>query len=169
MKRGVRTHGHSALGVLLLVALVGFGVSSCGSTRGDKDTGDPATATADVSSRSSSQKTPAPVAGGAAHGVAEASGTQTAGAPPAPPGPTATVVGTAVDAASGERLAGVRVLGPDGLETRTDASGRFELAGLPLGWRGPLLAEGPGGLKASLRLRPLTAGRLEVVVRLSDL
>jgi hypothetical protein len=107
-------------------------------------------------------------ASSAAHQSGEAAGTQGAGAPAAPVGPTATLVGTALEAASGQRLAGVVLHGPDGMQTRSDESGRFEFAGLPLGWRGPLIAEGPDGLRTELRLRPLGPGRLEVVLRLAE-
>jgi len=76
----------------------------------------------------------------------------------------AIVRGTAVDASSGRPLAGVRIEGPGGLVDTSDPDGRFELAGLPLGVSGELVARTDDGRTGRNKLRPLTAGALEVVV-----
>ncbi len=73
------------------------------------------------------------------------------------------VVGTVIEAASGAPVAGATILGPDGSETVTDEAGRFRLKGLPPGASGDLKASA-GLLEGSVRLRPLTGGRLEVVL-----
>jgi hypothetical protein len=79
--------------------------------------------------------------------------------------PTASVTGTVVEAATGEPIAGVDVTGPGGARARTDKRGRFVLAGLAAGSRGPLVAELADGRRGEVRLLPLAAGRrLEVVV-----
>lgn len=79
----------------------------------------------------------------------------------------ASVVGTALDARNAQPLGGVLVRAPGGAQARTSADGRFELGGLPLGAQGELEAEGEHGLRASVRLRPLRPGRLEVVLHLA--
>lgn len=76
------------------------------------------------------------------------------------------VVGTTLDGATGERLAGALVRGPDGSEVVSDAEGRFVLEGMPLGTAGPLEATAEGGLVGRNQLQPLGGGRLEVVLRL---
>jgi hypothetical protein len=73
------------------------------------------------------------------------------------------VLGTVVDAASGEPLAGAHVVAPDGSATTTGPDGRFLLKGLPRGTAGDLVATA-GQRKGSVRLRPVSGGRLEVVV-----
>jgi hypothetical protein len=80
------------------------------------------------------------------------------------PGRGATVFGTAIEAATGLPLAGVRVEGPGGATATTDASGRFELRGLAPGAAGLLRATTEAGLGGENRLRPLDEGRLEVVI-----
>jgi hypothetical protein len=92
-----------------------------------------------------------PVPGAAAHA-----------APPEPP----LVSGTVLDGRSGEPLSGALVLAPDGSETRSGDGGRFELRGLQPGLAGELVGTTEGGLQGRIRLRPLAAGRLEVVLRL---
>jgi len=79
----------------------------------------------------------------------------------------ASVVGTVLDARSAKPLSGVLVRAPGGAQARTRSDGRFELSGLPLGAQGDLEAEGEGGSRARLRLRPLRPGRLEVVLHLA--
>ena len=78
------------------------------------------------------------------------------------------VVGTVIEAATAEPVGGARVEGPGGFVATTDEDGRFELSGLALGAAGELVAsletEGGGRLQGLNRLRPLRAGRLEVVI-----
>ena len=74
------------------------------------------------------------------------------------------VVGTAIEASSGEPLAGVRIEGPGGSQAVSDADGRFVLRGLVVGMEGELRGTAAGGLVGVNRLRPLKAGELEVVL-----
>ena len=78
----------------------------------------------------------------------------------------ATVSGSVVDAENGEAVAGVRVEGPRALHASSDAHGRFELEGLVEGDSGSVVAHAKDGRKASIELRPLAPGRLEIVLRL---
>jgi hypothetical protein len=73
------------------------------------------------------------------------------------------VFGTVVDAASGAPVAGARVVAPDGTEATTGADGRFRLKGVAAGTAGDLVATA-GPLRGAVRLRPVSGGRLEVVV-----
>ena len=73
------------------------------------------------------------------------------------------IVGTVVEASSGEPVAGARVVAPDGTAAVTDAEGRFLLKGLALGTAGDLVATA-GGRRGAVRLRPVSEGRLEVVL-----
>lgn len=79
---------------------------------------------------------------------------------------SAVVVGTVQDAATGQPAADVRVEGPDGHSARTDERGRFTLTGLTVGTEGDLVAKAEDGRTATIRLRRLTAQRLEVVLQL---
>jgi hypothetical protein len=89
--------------------------------------------------------------------------------PPAPfvsrEGPPV-LAGTAIDAASGRPLAGVILTLPDGTSGVSDANGRFELTGMPIGLAGMLVARHESGLEGHNKLLPLAGGRLEIVVRL---
>lgn len=76
------------------------------------------------------------------------------------------VFGTVVEAASGRALAGVEVKGPGGHRTWSDTEGRFRLEGFQVGVSGTLEASSASGLVGENRLRPLTGGELEVVIRL---
>ncbi|MBI5434668.1 MAG: carboxypeptidase regulatory-like domain-containing protein [Planctomycetes bacterium] len=76
------------------------------------------------------------------------------------------VRGTVLDAESGEPLADATVTAPDGSETRSDASGRFEFVDLAEELSGPLRAASADGRSAENPLRPLRRGVLEVVLRL---
>jgi len=78
----------------------------------------------------------------------------------------AVVTGTVLDAASGEPIAEARVEGPGGAHTTTDRHGRFELR-LAAGTSGELRAAASAERSARVVLRPLEAGRLEVVLRAS--
>ena len=77
-----------------------------------------------------------------------------------------TIAGTLLDAASGEPVANVTVRGPRSSTSRSDERGRFELRGLAVGDEGDVNAEASDGRKASLRVRPLRGGTLEVVLNL---
>jgi hypothetical protein len=76
------------------------------------------------------------------------------------------VSGVAILAATGKPLAGVTLTLPDGTTAVSDEAGRFELAGMEPGLEGVLEARSKDGLVGENRLLPLSAGRLEVVVRL---
>lgn len=80
-------------------------------------------------------------------------------------GPTM-VIGTVIDASTGEPLSGVEILGPDGSSTRSGADGRFALKGMAPGTSGRLLASAGDGREGAVTLRPLAGGApLEVVLR----
>jgi hypothetical protein len=79
----------------------------------------------------------------------------------------AIVVGTCLDAETGEKLSGVKIEGPGGTSTVSKRDGRFELRGLRAGQSGTLVAVLPDGRRADLMLRPLAAGTLEVVCQLA--
>ncbi|MBL8857483.1 MAG: hypothetical protein JNL28_03130 [Planctomycetes bacterium] len=80
---------------------------------------------------------------------------------------SAVVCGTVLVAATGEPAANVRIEGPHGRSTKSDKQGRFELKDLGVGTCGELCAKDDSGRVASLQLRPLAAGRLEVVLQLT--
>ena len=84
----------------------------------------------------------------------------------APAPGTATIVGTCLDGDTLEPLAGVEVVGPGGVEARTDDRGRFVLAGLAEGASGEVVATARDGRRASNPLQPLGNVRLEVVMHL---
>ena len=86
--------------------------------------------------------------------------------PEAEPSRAASIVGTTLDAASGESLAGVEVRTPDGRRCLSDERGWFELGGLPTGWSGEITARAADGRSDARGLRPLAAGALEVVLHL---
>ena len=79
----------------------------------------------------------------------------------------AVVSGTVIDAATGEPLGGVKIVGPHGTQCVSGGDGRFELDGLHAGDAGAISASGSDGRAATLELRPLRPGVLEVVLRLS--
>ncbi|MBK7877208.1 MAG: hypothetical protein IPJ77_15945 [Planctomycetes bacterium] len=79
----------------------------------------------------------------------------------------ATIAGTLLDAASGEPVPNVTVRGPRSSSSRSDERGRFELDGLAVGDEGEVTAETGDGRRASVPVRPLRAGRLEVVLHLA--
>jgi hypothetical protein len=81
-------------------------------------------------------------------------------------GPAPLVIGTVVDARSGKPIAGAVVRGPGGLETKSDARGRFTLRGLVPGTSGELVATSEAGLSGKNVLRPLEGGPLEIVIHL---
>jgi len=80
-------------------------------------------------------------------------------------GPAPVVTGTVLDARTGKPIAGAVVKGPGGVETKSDARGRFVLRGLPLGVSGELVATSDG-LTGKNLLRTLEGGPLEVVLHL---
>lgn len=82
------------------------------------------------------------------------------------PGPEASVVGTVLDAATGAPVQGIRLEGPKGSRSISGRDGRFEMDGLRAGDEGEILARAGDGRSGSVTLRPLGAGRLEVVVML---
>jgi len=60
-------------------------------------------------------------------------------------------------------VAGARVVAPDGTEATSGADGRFRLKGVAAGTAGELVATS-GALRGTVRLRPVSGGRLEVVL-----
>lgn len=78
------------------------------------------------------------------------------------------VAGATLDAETGEALVGVLVEGPRGTRSVSDPAGRFELIGLEEGDSGVLRASRGTEYAGSLPLRPLAAGRLEVVFHLRE-
>lgn len=79
-------------------------------------------------------------------------------------GPPPVVVGTVIEAATGEALKGVLVQAPNGLQVLSAAEGRFILEGLELGGEYDLEAITEEGLRGRVHLRPLASGELEVVL-----
>jgi hypothetical protein len=77
------------------------------------------------------------------------------------------VTGTLLDAATGASVPNVTVVGPRGTRSRSDAHGRFTLTGLSAGDAGEVVAEAGDGRRASVVLRPLAGGTLEVVLHLA--
>ncbi len=88
------------------------------------------------------------------------------GRAPRAAGPDPVVSGTALEARSGKPVAGATIRGPGGVETTSDASGRFVLRGLPAGASGELVGTTASGLSGKNRLQPLQGGVLEVVLYL---
>jgi hypothetical protein len=80
---------------------------------------------------------------------------------------SACVLGTVIDAATGEPVANVEVEGPNDRSTRSDAHGRFEFKNLEIGTEGEIKAATDDGRKARIALRRLAPGRLEVVLHLT--
>lgn len=95
-----------------------------------------------------------------------AAGESTRGAAPVASGPGPIVTGTVLDARTGKPIAGAMVSGPGGLETKSDAHGRFVLRGLALGVSGDLVGTSASGLTGKNLLRALEGGPLEVVLHL---
>lgn len=79
----------------------------------------------------------------------------------------AIVVGTVLDAASGEPVADVRVEGPEGKHATSDSSGRFQFAAFTVGTEGELTAKTSDGRRGRVKLRKLEPRPLEVVIQLS--
>jgi len=88
------------------------------------------------------------------------------GRAPRSAGPAPVVTGTAIEASSLKPLAGVLIRGPNGVETRSDAQGRFVLRGLEPGLEGELVGTTESGLQGRNWLRPLAGGLLEIVLYL---
>lgn len=87
-------------------------------------------------------------------------------AAPVAAGPGPVVTGTVLDARTGKPIAGALVRGPGGLETKSDARGRFVLRGLAPGVPGELVGTSESGLTGKNLLRALEGGPLEVVLHL---
>ena len=87
-------------------------------------------------------------------------------AAPVAAGPAPIVSGTVLDARTGKPIPGALVRGPGGVETRSDANGRFVLRGLALGTSGELVGTSASGLTGKNLLRALEGGPLEVVLHL---
>jgi hypothetical protein len=81
-------------------------------------------------------------------------------------GEEAIVVGTVIDAATGQAVPDIRLEGPQGARATSDERGRFEMEGLRAGDSGEIVAKAPDGRRGGVTLRPLQPGRLEVVVQL---
>jgi hypothetical protein len=79
-------------------------------------------------------------------------------------GAEAVVVGTVLDASTGEPLGGLRVRGPRGTSAVSARDGHFELRGLREGESGELVIELPGGATQRQLLRDLSPGSIEVVI-----
>jgi hypothetical protein len=88
------------------------------------------------------------------------------GSAPQQAGPPPVVTGTVLDARTGTPIPGALVRGPGGVETRSDARGRFVLRGLALGASGDLVGTTEAGLTGKNLLRSLEGGPLEVVLHL---
>ena len=79
---------------------------------------------------------------------------------------TCSVVGTTLEAATGEVLAEVEIKGPAGSHAKSDKHGHFVLENLPAGTTGEVEALAHDGRKARTTLRPLAPGKLEIVLYL---
>lgn len=88
------------------------------------------------------------------------------GAAPVASGPGPIVTGTVLDARTGKPIPGALVRGPGGVETKSDARGRFVLRGLAPGASGELVGTTVAGLSGKNLLRVLEGGALEVVLHL---
>lgn len=106
-----------------------------------------------------------PLLGAACAGNGRESGSDTASTS-ATNGP-ARVAGTLLDAATGAPVPDVTVHGPRGRTARSDIRGRFVLEGLRVGDEGEVTAQSGDGRRASIHLRPLQSGTLEVVLHLA--
>jgi len=84
---------------------------------------------------------------------------------PVAAGPAPIVMGTVLDARTGKPIPGALVRGPGGVETKSDAHGRFVLRGLAIGASGELVGTSDG-LTGKNVLRTLEGGPLEVVLHL---
>jgi hypothetical protein len=76
------------------------------------------------------------------------------------------VRGTALDARTGDLLAGVRVAGPEGTRAVSDRHGRFKLHGLREGDSGEVRGTLQDGRTDSVMLQPLSKARIDLVLRL---
>jgi hypothetical protein len=76
------------------------------------------------------------------------------------------IVGTTLEAATGDVLANVEIKGPNGAHAVSDKNGRFALEDLPPGTTGEVEGLARDGRKARATLRPLAPGRLEIVLYL---
>lgn len=76
----------------------------------------------------------------------------------------AEVTGTVLDRSTGAVVAGAELLLPDGRRATSDKAGRFQFKDLDTGLQGALTARASNDREGRIVLRPLAAGRLEVVV-----
>ena len=84
-----------------------------------------------------------------------------------PPVATAVVFGSVIDLRSGDPAVDAEVSFHTGPSTRSDADGRFEISGLPIGTKGELRARAEDGRGGSVLVLPLGNERREVVLNLA--
>ena len=89
------------------------------------------------------------------------------GGPKSRPGAEIAVTGTVLDAATGEPVAVAHVEGPAGARATSGKDGRFKLEGLREKDEGEVVARTDDGRSASVRLRPLVPGGVEIALHLS--
>ena len=78
------------------------------------------------------------------------------------------VVGTVIDASTGEPVSGARVEGPEKKHAKSGRDGRFEITGLAAGTEGDLTVKLDDGRVGHVHLRHLAPGPpLEVVLQVS--
>jgi hypothetical protein len=96
------------------------------------------------------------------------SGSSASGAPDASGTAAPVVVGTVIDAATGEPVSGARVEAPDKKHAKTNRDGRFEITDLTAGTEGDLTVKLDDGRAGHVHLRRLVRGPpLEVVLQVS--
>jgi hypothetical protein len=76
----------------------------------------------------------------------------------------AELAGTVLDRATGVPVQGARVTVSDGRQAKSDSAGRFLLVDLAPGLAGEVKARAEDGREGIITIRPLTPGRLEVVL-----
>lgn len=76
----------------------------------------------------------------------------------------ASIQGTVLDRATGAVVAGARIDFPDGRTATSSDTGRFDVGDFDLGLAGELRVRAEDGRAATLAIRPLRPGDLEVVL-----